>query len=89
MYMYMHVYTHTCMYMYTHTQLTLPLVEGLRSTAIRPRHWKQVLRHAFPSSLSSSNLVSRGGGLDSSALEQLTLRQLMALQLHGQHWYSW
>ena len=77
-------------YVYTWFQLTLPLVEGLRSTAIRPRHWKQVLRYASSSSLSSSHLVSRGGGLDSSVLDSLTLSQLMALELHGQWdniWY--
>lgn len=62
-----------------HLQLTLPLIDGLRSTAIRPRHWKQVVRYA---SLSSQPII-RGGTLDVSVLEQLTLSQLMALQLHG------
>ena len=65
-------------------QLTLPLVEGLRSTAIRPRHWKQVLRFACSSSLSSTQLVGKGGGFDNTVLEHLTLSQLMALELHGQ-----
>ena len=69
-------------------QLTLPLVEGLRSTAIRPRHWKQVLRFACSSSLSSTQLVGKGGGFDNTVLEHLTLSQLMALELHGQSYIT-
>ena len=65
-------------------QLTLPLVECLRGSAIRPRHWKQVLRLARPSSLATLQLISRGGGLDNCALENLSLCQLMSLELHSQ-----
>ena len=75
-------------------QLTLPPVEGLRGPAIRPRRWKQVLRLACVSSLASLQLIGRGGGLDSCVLENLTLCQLMSLELHSQsilsrpHWFG-
>ena len=50
---------------------------------MRPRHWKQVLRCAMPASPSSPSLVGRAGALNIPALEQLTLGELMAMQLHG------
>ena len=65
-------------------QLTLSLVDGVRSPAMRLRHWKQVVRFASPSALSDSNLLNKGGSFNSLALDQLSLKELMALQLDGE-----
>ncbi|KAL5499629.1 hypothetical protein EMCRGX_G011081 [Ephydatia muelleri] len=61
-------------------QATLLMIDGLRSTAMRPRHWKQVLRYA--SSTHSSQHLG-WGLLDMSELHELTLGQLVDLGLHN------
>ena len=61
-------------------QATLLMIDGLRSTAMRPRHWKQVLRYA--SSTRSSEHLG-WGSRDMSELHELTLGQLVDLGLHS------
>ena len=60
---------------------TIPLVEGLRSPAMRPRHWKQVLRLAAGTHLVG---LGRGGSAQPAALQALSFGQLLDLGLHGE-----
>ena len=45
---------------------------------MRPRHWKQVLRHAT----APFALMGRGGTFDPTLLEDLTFGQLLEMNLH-------
>lgn len=49
------------------------------SPAMRPRHWKQVLRYASM----PSHLLGRGGTFDPALLEELTFGQLLEMNLHS------
>ncbi len=60
-------------------QTSAPLVEGLKSPAMRPRHWKQVLRYA---STGHTILLGRGGAFDPALLGEMTFGQLLDLELH-------
>ena len=61
------------------SQHTVPLVEGLCSPYMRPRHWKLVLKYS--PNLTMLNVLLRNGAVDTSALSQLTFGKFMDLKL--------
>ena len=58
-----------------------PAPSSSPSSAMRPRHWKQVLRYT---ATDPSPLLGRGGTFDPTLLDKLTFGQLLSMKLHSE-----